>query len=305
MEVKTMLLQRTYAPLADGIHTMTHSASPDLSRIRRLINADAPEVLRFLSFRPVHTVVMKSFIIDNGIESVLNRGTFYAYRNSDGVLEGVALIGHSTLVEARTDEAMHALAVTARRSETPIHLIMSDGEAAEIFWSYFSGGLCEPRLRCSEELFELSFPFLVKKCRWEVRYAKLEELETIADAQAEIALLETGVDPTVRDREGFMKRVARRIEKNRIFVVVEDGKLVFKADIVAQTDDVAYIEGVYVHPDHRGQGVGSSCLSEVGLRILDEVENVCLLSNVDFKGAHRSFVKAGFTNTDRYTTLFL
>ena len=299
-----MLLQRTYAPLSDVI-PMTPSAAPDVSRICRLTDADACEVLSFLSLRPVHTVVMKSFIIDNGLESVLNRGTFYAYRNRDGILEGVALIGHSTLVEARTDEAMHALAVTARRSETPIHLIMSDGEAAESFWSYFSGGTSEPRLRCSEELFELSFPFLVKKCRWEVRYAKLEELEMIADAQAEIALLESGIDPSVRDREGFVKRVARRIEKKRIFVVVENGKLIFKADIVAQTDDVAYLEGVYVHPDHRGEGVGSSCLSEVGLRILDEVQNVCLLSNVEFKDAHRSFMKAGFTNTDRCTTLFV
>lgn len=301
-----MLLQRTQetsAPIAHVIPML--SVATDVSRICKLSNANQTEIMRFLSLRPVHTVVMKSFILDNGVESEMNRGIFYGYRNSDGNLEGIALIGHATLVEARTDRAMHALAITARRSETPINLIMSDGDAAESFWNYFSGGRREPRLRCTEELFELNFPFLVKRTKWDVRYANLEELEKVAEAQAEVALLESGTDPMVRDREGFLKRVARRIKQNRIFVVMENGELIFKADVVAQTDDVAYLEGVYVHPDHRGLGVGSECLSDVGLRLLNDVQNVCLLSNVKFKGAHRSFMKAGFRNTDRCTTLFV
>jgi GNAT superfamily N-acetyltransferase len=261
--------------------------------------------MSFLSVRPVHTVAMKSFIIDNGMESKMNRGNFVGYRNANGDLEGVALIGHSTLVEARTDDAMHAIAIVARQSETPIHLVMSDGKAVEAFWSYFSTSTNKPRLTCVEELFELSFPFLVKNCKWEVRYATLNELEAVADAQAEVALLESGVDPMVKDREGFLKRVARRIEQNRVYVVVENDKLLFKADVVALTDDTAYLEGVYVHPDRRGEGIGSECLAEVGLRLLSKVQNVCLLSNIEFTNAHKSFLKAGFQNTDRCTTLFL
>src|SRR5215218_4821518 len=227
-----MLLQRTQKTheSTPSVFPMSLSATPDLSRISRLTNENKSELLSFLSLRPVHTVVMKSFIIDNGVESQLNRGTFYGHRNADGDLDGVALIGHSTLVEARSDKAMQALAITAQHSATPINLIMSDGEAAESFWNYFSGGKSEPRLRCTEELFELNFPFLVKKCKWEVRYAKLDELEEIAKAQAEVALLESGVDPLFRDHAGFLKRVAKRIEQNRIFVVVENDKLIFKAD---------------------------------------------------------------------------
>ena len=301
-----MLTQRTYetyTPVAEV--TRSIRMTPDLSRVQRLTENDRAEVMTFLSIRPVHTVAMKSFIIDNGMESKLNRGNFVGYRNANGDLEGVALIGHSTLVEARTDEAMIAIAIAARQSETPIHLVMSDGEAAEAFWSYYSTSTQKPRLTCVEELFELSFPFLVKKCNWEVRFATMNELEDVANAQAEVALLESGVDPMVKDREGFLKRVARRIEHNRIYVVVENDKLLFKADVVALTDDTAYLEGVYVNPDHRGKGIGSECLAEVGLRLLSEVQNVCLLSNVEFKNAHKSFLKAGFKNTDRCTTLFL
>ena len=295
--------QRTFLGTTSALHAI--HVAPDMSRLCELRNQHSAEVLSFLAERPVHTVVMTSFINDNGLESDLNRGTFFGYRSTNGKLEGVALIGHSTLVEARSHDAMHALAIAARRSATPIHLIMSDGKAAETFWRLFSGNAQQPRLSCVEELFELSFPFLVRKCSLEVRYATHEELEQVAEAQAEVALIESGVDPMVRDREGFLKRVARRIEQNRVFVVVKDGKLVFKADVVAQTDDVAYLEGIYVAPDHRGQSIGSECLAEVGLRLLNEVRNVCLLSNVEFGNAHKSFLKAGFRNTDRCTTLFL
>src|SRR3954454_12467849 len=85
----------------------------------RLSTNDTTEVLTFLRERPVHTVVMSSFINDNGIESELNRGIFYGYRGNGGKLEGVALIGHTTLVEARTSDALMALAASARRSKTP------------------------------------------------------------------------------------------------------------------------------------------------------------------------------------------
>ncbi len=291
-------------------HSLTYSQPimtivPDLSRLSELKNADRDEALDFLAVRPVHTVVMTSFIRDNGIESHLNRGKFYSYTNVKGVLEGIALIGHTTLVEARTEEAIKALAFAARSAETPIHLIMSDGTSAESFWKHYAGGVRQPRLICTEMLFEISFPFLVPDCKHRIRTAKADELLPIAEAQAEIAFMECGVDPMQKDREGFLNRVTRRIEQGRIFVAVADGKLIFKADIIAETAEAAYLEGIYVAPEYRGKGIGSSCLSQLSLKLLNRVEHICLLSNVEFKNAHRSYSKAGFRNTDQCTTLFV
>jgi GNAT superfamily N-acetyltransferase len=261
--------------------------------------------MEFLSIRPVHTVVMTSFINDNGLVSELNRGDFYGYWDRYGVLQGVALIGHSTLVEARTDDALQALALAARSPRVPIHLIMSSGTAADRFWNYLCGYQNEPRLSCTELLFEVGFPYLVQNCEFELRPARAEELEQIAIAQAEVSEIECGINPMLKDRDGFLKRVMRRIEQGRIFVVFDGGKLVFKADIIAETDKVAYLEGVYVAPDHRGQGIAPKCLSKLCLDLLGRVENVCLLSNVEFKSAHRSFARAGMRKTDACTTLFV
>lgn len=282
-----------------------YQAMQDLKPVQVLTEADKQEVLSFLKDRPVHTVVMTSFIHDNGMESLNNRGKFYGYRNLNGKLEGIALIGHTTLIEARSETAIAAFARVARESETPIHLIMSDDSTTERFWRNYADDYRQPRLVCTELLFELNFPFLVQECEWEIRNAKVEELEMIAEAHAEVALIESGVNPLEKDREGFLRRCLRRIEKGRTFVVTENGKLIFKADVVAETDDVIYLEGIYVAPEMRGQNIGSKCLAKLGLQLLERAQHICLLSNVDFKGAHRSFEKAGFKNTNRCQSIFV
>ena len=279
--------------------------APDMSRLQTLADADRAEVLEFLKLRPVHTVVMSSFIQDNGLENADNRGIFYGYRSTKGNLEGVALIGHTTLIEARSENSLEAFAVTARQSATPIHIMMSDGKTIETFWRHFTGDNRPARKVCTELLFELNFPFFVQDCEWDVRVADASELEQIAVAHDEVAFMESGVSPMQKDREGFLKRCAKRIEQGRTFVVFENGKLVFKADIVAETTEVVYLEGIYVAPEYRGKGVGSSCLSKLGLELMNRVENVCLLSNVEFKAAHRSFANAGFKNTDCCQTIFV
>lgn len=280
-------------------------AVPNLSNLQVLTEIERQEVLEFLQKRPVHTVVMTSFIQDNGLESKDNRGIFYGYRNLQGQLDGIALIGHTTLIESRSEDALMAFAIAAKTSETPIYILMSDGNTTETFWQYFAAENQKPRLVCTELLFELNFPFLVQNCNWEIRQAKAEELDQIAEAHAEVALIESGVNPLEKDREGFLKRTLKRIEKGRTFVVFENGKLVFKADIVAETSETVYLEGIYVAPEYRGQGVASECLSELSRQLLNRVQHICLLSNVEFKNAHRSFLKAGFKNTDCCQTIFV
>jgi len=262
------------------------------------------EVISFLNVRPVHTVVMASFIQDNGFENELNRGTFYGYRNRSGELEGVALIGHSTLIETRSGEAMQAFAQVAKNERVAINLIMSEHESALDFWQYYAG-CAQPRLNFTELLFETAFPMLVQECKWDVRLARMNELEQIAEAHAEVAFIESGNDPMVKDREGFTRRAARRIDMGRTFVVFQDNRLIFKADVVAEANGIIYIEGVYVAEELRGQGIGSECLAKLNLILLERGEKICLLTNERFTQAHRSFQRAGYRITGRCTTLFV
>lgn len=289
----------------NSLEYIISNAVANLSRVQILTEADKPEVLGFLKMRPVHTVVMTSFIQDNGMESPNNRGNFYGYRNFAGNLEGVALIGHTTLVEVRSEDALTALALKARESETPIHIMMSDGNSIESFWQYYSNGNQEPRLVCEERLFEIKHPVIVREAVEGLRLATKDELLPIAEAHAEVALEESGVNPMEKDREGYLNRVLRRIEQGRVWVVFDEDKLVFKADVIAETSEVMYLEGIYVSPEHRGRGVGANCLSQLSRTLLEKVKHVCLLSNVDFQQAHHAYLKAGFKSKDCCVTMFV
>jgi uncharacterized protein len=250
-------------------------------------------------------VVMSSLIRDNGIVSDLHRGAFFGYRGDEGALEGVALIGHSTLIEARSDDAIRAFAAAARSAATPIHMIMSAGTTAERFWDSFAGGVRRPRVKCIERLFEVSLPFLVTDCPYDIVPAREEHLEQVAAAQAEIAFLECGRDPLVVDPDGFRQRVLRRIRRGRVFVAVENGEMIFKADIIAEAGGTVYLEGVYVAPRMRNGSVGAACLARLNRDLLQRAERICLLSNVEFTEAHECYLRAGFRNSDEQVTLFV
>src|SRR2546425_9171144 len=88
--------------------------APDSLSIQPLRVGQEAEVLAFLAERPLHTFVMAGHIRDNGLESPHNRGLFYDCRDYRQRLEGVALIGHATLVETRSNAALAAFSHLAQ-----------------------------------------------------------------------------------------------------------------------------------------------------------------------------------------------
>ncbi len=279
-------------------------ASEGRAATRLLAGEHRQEVLEFLAARPLHTVVMASFIRDNGLVSPLNRGTFYGCYNEEGLLEGVALIGHTTLVEARTEAALEAFARIAQECSSA-HVILGEREKIEQFWSYYAEAGQSPRLICRELLFEQKWPVQVREAVPGLRLATPEDLDLVAPVQAQMAFEESGVNPLERDPEGFRRRCARRIEQGRVWVWVEDGRLVFKADVVAETPEVNYLEGVWVSPEERGKGYGLRCVAQLSRTLLTKTGAVSLLVNERNREAAALYTRAGYKQRGCYDTIFL
>jgi len=269
-----------------------------------LTTEQTDEVLQFLAARPIHTVAMVGFIRDNGIDSPLNRGKFYGCRNQTGELEGVALIGHAVLMETRTTRAIQAFAGIAQELGTS-HMVMGEQQQVEEFWDCFAKQGHEFRLACRELLFELRWPAEVKSEMQGLRRATLEDLQLIMPVQAEMAAKESGVNPMENDPKGFESRCRRRIERGRTWVLVSEGQLIFKCEVVADTQELAYLEGIWVNPLMRGQNYGVRCLSDVCYRLLKDKSSVCLLVNVDNGAAQSVYKRAGFRLQSTYDTIFL
>ena len=280
----------------------TDAVSPP--KVTRLDDANVREVLDFLAERPLHTVIMSSFVRDNGLVSPLNRGAFYGCRGEDGGLEGVALIGHATMVEARTEEALAAFARLARESQSG-HVILGETDKVGRFWGYYAKGEESPRLLCREMLLEQRWPVAVREEVKGLRLATADDLGLVMPVQAEMAYEESGVNPLERDPEGFRRRCARRIGMGRVWVWVEDGRLIFKADIISETPEVVYLEGVWVNPEERGKGYGLRCMSRLGRELLSRAGSISMLVNERNIKALSLYRRAGYKPRGCYDTIYL
>lgn len=269
-----------------------------------LMNGDESEVLDFLAQRPIHTVTMVSMIQDNGIVSPLNRGTFYGCRDLNGRLEGVALVGHATLMETVSDRALAALAQVAQQC-AHTHMIMGEKERVADFWGHYAAAGRQQRLACREWLFELSWPIEAREPVENLRRATANELELVMPVQADLAFAESGINPLYVDPQGFRERCLRRIEQGRTWVVIEDGKLIFKADVISRTAEVSYLEGIWISEERRANGNGLRFMSELMRRLLKDTKSICLLVNETNKRAQIFYRKCGFHFRATYETIFL
>ena len=262
------------------------------------------EILAFLAENPVHTVVMRGLIGDNGLESPFNRGKFYACRDSEGQLSGVALIGHAMFIEARSPFALEAFARLAQEHRKA-HMILGEQETVRRFWDYYSKGGQPMRLFCRELLFEQRWPVEACDPVEGLRPATLDDLTIIMPVHAALAYEESGINPMDVDFDGFRLRCARRIEQGRVWVWVQDGNLIFKADIASDTPECIYIEGGYVDRQKRGKGYGLRCLTQMGRELLDRTRVVSALVNEQNTVARALVTKAGFKLRGYYDTIFL
>ena len=277
----------------------------DSLSVHRLTNRHEREVLAFLAERPLHAVVMAGHIRDNGLESPFNRGTFHACRNGSGRLEGVALIGHATLVETRSEASLAAFARLAQARAQEAHMMMGEQEKIESFWRYYASAGQFPRRVCREILLEQRWPVEALSPVEGLRPATLAELEEVMLIQGEMAQEESGVNPQETDPEGFRKRCARRIERGRVWVWMKGGRLIFKADVISDTPQAIYLEGVHVSAEERGKGYGARCISQLGQTLLARTGSLCVLVNERSRRALSFFERAGYKRRGRYDTVFL
>lgn len=292
--------------LVTSIEAESEPQPPSAARLslNTLSCADEAEVLGFLAARPVHTVFLAGFIRDNGLESGFNRGTFLGCRDQAGNLAGVALIGHYTVVEARSEPVLSAFARAARDIHST-YMILGEQEKVECFWHHFADEGQTPRRLCRELMYELHWPPPPQEPLPDLRLATLDDLELVLPVNASMVMAETGVDPIEADPAGFTRRWARRINQKRVWVWVEGGRLIFNADVMLETPDCIYLEGVYVSPEERGKGYGRRGLSQLSRRLLAKSKSLCLLVNEENPRAMNFYEQAGYRQMACYDTIFL
>jgi uncharacterized protein len=138
-----------------------------------------------------------------------------------------------------------------------------------------------------------------------VRPVRPDELDRYLPAAVAMFIEEVGVDPRVGDGgASYRARVAELIAAGRAFARFEGGEVVFKAEIGALSNAVGQIQGVWVHPDRRGRGLGSAGTAAVVDRLVRGLgRTASLYVNAYNEVAQAAYRRIGFNRVGQYATV--
>jgi uncharacterized protein len=138
-----------------------------------------------------------------------------------------------------------------------------------------------------------------------VRPVRPDELDRYLPAAVAMFIEEVGVDPRAGDGgASYRARVAELIAAGRAFARFEGGEVIFKAEIGALSNAVGQIQGVWVRPDRRGEGLGTAGTAAVVDRLVRGLgRTASLYVNAYNAVAQAAYRRIGFTRVGQYATV--
>jgi hypothetical protein len=141
-----------------------------------------------------------------------------------------------------------------------------------------------------------------------VRRVRLDELDILLPASIAMFTEEVGISPLAGDGgASYRARVSELVRSGRAFARIEDGQVIFKAEVGAATPQACQVQGVWVRPEHRGQGVAAPGMAAVVALARRSISPVVSLYVNDFNTpARATYKRAGFAEVGEFmSVLFL
>jgi len=139
-----------------------------------------------------------------------------------------------------------------------------------------------------------------------VRPVRIDELDAYLVAAIDMFIGEVGIDPRTGDGgRGYRCRVAGLITNGRAWARFERGQVVFKAEVGSQSPAVSQIQGVWVHPDWRGRGIGTAGTATLAGAIVGSGRIASLYVNSFNTVARASYARIGFSAVGTFATVLL
>ncbi len=141
-----------------------------------------------------------------------------------------------------------------------------------------------------------------------LRRSVMSDYSDILPAAVHMFIGEVGYDPLLHGRDAYEDRLRHLIRRGRSYVqfgtVNGERTVVFKAEVGVVGLGVAQVQGVWVHPDVRGLGVGAASMAElVKLVRTDHARTVSLYVNDFNEAAVRLYDSVGFSRVGHFATI--
>jgi predicted GNAT family acetyltransferase len=299
----------------------TRSDAEARRQVSLLAADDAADVMAFLQRDEAQNLFMISWAENYGMVAA-RRPDLFHFRcvRSGGQLLAVMLVitERLALVESVDTDAARQLGEWYRDADFRLEHIVSATESVAPFWQAYSEGgkqsSIAARLGRDQELFVLPRAAWSEiaanegaDARGKCRLAGRRDADSVFWASARMHTEETLEDPLERDANHFRRHVEHRIDNDRTYVWIDDmRRLVFKADISAQSSFGAQVSGVYTPPNLRGRGIATRGMRDICHALFNRgFPIVTLYVNEENAAAKRVYQKVGFEYHSAYQTIFV
>ena len=282
-------------------------SAPPLFRLvgdRRVsVVRDSAAVWRVLDEDPIGSCMVASRVADYGIDPGAIGGELWTRRGADESLcfAGANLIplrGLPADLNAFADEAMSG----TRRCSSLVgraSLVLPMWERLETAWGPARD------VREDQPLMALSTA-PQSPMDPAVRPVRVDELDAYLVAAIDMFIGEVGIDPRIGDGgRGYRRRVAGLIAAGRAWARFERGQVVFKAEVGSQSPAVGQIQGVWVHPDCRGRGMGTAGTASLAGAVVRSGRIASLYVNDFNTVARATYDRIGFAEVGTFATVLL
>jgi predicted GNAT family acetyltransferase len=274
------------------------------SALRVLRTDDLPEVLDLLARDPVADVFVASRVQAAGLDPARLGGEMWGHV-VDGRLDAVCHAAANLVPVQAGPEAAAAFAERARRQGRRCASIVGDSTSVSAMWETLEPSWGPAReVRARQPLMAIDGSPAVAPDPL-VRRVRPDELDLLVPACVAMFTEEVGVSPLSADGGALYRaRVAELIRSARAFARIEGGRVVFKAEVGAVSDAACQVQGVWVPPDLRGQGLsGPGMAAVVELALRDVAPVVTLYVNDYNLAAQATYRRVGFTDRGTFMSV--
>ncbi|HET7327325.1 MAG TPA: GNAT family N-acetyltransferase [Nocardioidaceae bacterium] len=138
-----------------------------------------------------------------------------------------------------------------------------------------------------------------------VRRVRDDEFEIIYPACVQMFIEEVGISPEIGGgRDLYRARVRQMIAKGHAFARIEDGEVMFKAEVGSVTPHACQVQGVWVPPARRGEGLSAAGMAAVVEQALADIAPVVTLYVNDHNvAARRAYERIGMVQRCTFSTI--
>lgn len=276
------------------------------SPVRSLTRSDVDDALELCS----RNVAAHVFVAARILESVPAGSVAAAMGvREDGRLTSMCWASANVVPVESTAESRALYAERVRRWRGRVASLLGPRDEVVDLWDALEPHWGPPRaVRAHQPLLSTSTPpsALGIELDPRVRPARADEVDIVMPAAAHMFTAEIGYAPYTGSPRSYRGSLAALIARGHTYVVVDDGEVIFKTDIGSLALGCAQLQGVWLAPRLRGQGLAVPMLAAVMEQVMAGPAPLVSLYVNDFNAAAlATYERLGFAPVGDFTTVLL